>query len=78
MSTAAAGRERATRGLFERWQREKDPRAGECLAGTQRAAFPSRPAARRQDFRSPAAQPAIAQTRLVTEVLARRAAARGW
>ena len=32
MSTAAVGRERATRGLFERWQRDKDPRARECLA----------------------------------------------
>jgi len=31
MSTAAVGRERATRGLFERWQRDKDPRARECL-----------------------------------------------
>jgi anti-sigma B factor antagonist len=49
----------------------------ECLAGTQRAAFPSPPAARREDILSPAAQPAIAHRRLVTEVLARRAAARG-
>ena len=32
MSRAAVGRERATRGLFERWQRDKDPRARECLA----------------------------------------------
>ena len=32
MSSAAVGRERATRGLFERWQRDKDPRARECLA----------------------------------------------
>ena len=32
MSSAAIGRERATRGLFERWQRDKDPRARECLA----------------------------------------------
>jgi RNA polymerase sigma-B factor len=32
MSTAAVGRDRATRGLFERWQRDKDPRARECLA----------------------------------------------
>jgi len=31
MSRAAVGRERATRGLFERWQRDKDPRARECL-----------------------------------------------
>ena len=31
MSTAAVGRERATRGLFERWQRDKDPRAREGL-----------------------------------------------
>ncbi|MGO9497502.1 MAG: SigB/SigF/SigG family RNA polymerase sigma factor [Solirubrobacteraceae bacterium] len=32
MSRAAVGRERGTRGLFERWQRDKDPRARECLA----------------------------------------------
>ena len=32
MSRAAVGRERAIRGLFERWQRDKDPRARECLA----------------------------------------------
>ena len=31
MSTAAVGRERVSRGLFERWQRDKDPRARECL-----------------------------------------------
>jgi RNA polymerase sigma-B factor len=31
MNTAAVGRERATRGLFERWQRDKDPRARERL-----------------------------------------------
>ena len=31
MSTAAVGRERGTRGLFGRWQRDKDPRARECL-----------------------------------------------
>ena len=31
MSSAAVGRDRATRGLFERWQRDKDPRARECL-----------------------------------------------
>ena len=31
MSTAPAGRERCSRGLFERWQRDKDPRARECL-----------------------------------------------
>jgi RNA polymerase sigma-B factor len=31
MSTAAVGREMATRGLFEGWQRKKDPRARECL-----------------------------------------------
>lgn len=31
MSTTAAGRERAGSGLFERWQRDKDPRARECL-----------------------------------------------
>jgi RNA polymerase sigma-B factor len=31
MSTAAVGRETTTRQLFERWQRDKDPRARECL-----------------------------------------------
>ena len=31
MSTAATDRERALRGLFERWQRDNDPRARECL-----------------------------------------------
>jgi len=31
MSTAAVGRERVSRGLFERWQRDKDPRARELL-----------------------------------------------
>lgn len=31
MGTAAVGRERATRGLFERWQHDNDPRARECL-----------------------------------------------
>jgi RNA polymerase sigma-B factor len=31
MSTAAVGRARATRELVERWQRNKDPRARECL-----------------------------------------------
>jgi RNA polymerase sigma-B factor len=31
MSTAAVGREKDFRGLFERWQRDKDPRARECL-----------------------------------------------
>jgi Sigma-70 region 2 len=31
MSTAAVGRERAIGGLFERWQRDKDPRARERL-----------------------------------------------
>jgi len=31
MSTAAVGRERAIGGLFERWQRHKDPRARESL-----------------------------------------------
>jgi hypothetical protein len=70
MSTAAVGRERATPGLFERRQRDQDPCARECLAGTQRAAFPSRAAARCQDIRAPATQPAISQRRLVTEVRA--------
>ena len=32
MSRAAVGGERAARGLFERWQRDNDPRARECLA----------------------------------------------
>ncbi|HJS93652.1 MAG TPA: SigB/SigF/SigG family RNA polymerase sigma factor [Solirubrobacteraceae bacterium] len=31
MSSAPAGRERATRELFERWRRDKDPHARECL-----------------------------------------------
>ena len=31
MSTAPAGRERESRGLFDRWQRDGDPRARECL-----------------------------------------------
>jgi len=31
MSPAALGRERVSRGLLERWQRDKDPRARECL-----------------------------------------------
>jgi len=31
MSSAPVGRERATRELFERWQRDKDPHARECL-----------------------------------------------
>ena len=32
MGSAAVGRERAFRELLERWQRDKDPRARECLA----------------------------------------------
>lgn len=31
MSTAATGRDRVSRGLFDRWQRDKDARARECL-----------------------------------------------
>lgn len=31
MSTVAVGRDRVSRGLFERWQRDKDPRARGCL-----------------------------------------------
>ena len=31
MSPAAVGRERVSRDLFERWQRDKDPRVRECL-----------------------------------------------
>jgi RNA polymerase sigma-B factor len=31
MSTAATGRDKVSRGLFERWRRDNDPRARECL-----------------------------------------------